>query len=196
MYYIYKITNIIRNKHYIGFTSNPKIRWANHKSCKDNRPLYNSMRKHGIENFTFEILYEHENKEHVLSEMEPFFIEKYNSYNKGYNCTRGGESISDYARELASKRMKLNNPMKILKTNNGSFKKGYKPVITPERNEKIKQSKLGSNNPNFNKKGNARRLNKYMICEHCNKITNLGNYKRWHSNNCKSNPYSTTIIFP
>ena len=63
--YVYKITNLINNKLYIGITKNIKSRFAYHRTryCKvskreyKNKPLYQAMVKYGIENFKFEILY-------------------------------------------------------------------------------------------------------------------------------------------
>lgn len=186
MYYIYKITNKVNGKCYVGFTNNPSIRWSNHKHCKYNRPLYNSIKKHGIENFSFEILYEHEDRNHVLLEKEPFFIKLHEAYSKGYNCTLGGENTNSLeARKKNSERMKSNNPMKVLRTNNGSFKKGQSPIITPERNEKIRLSKLGENNPMYGNVHAADHMNITLICPHCNKSVNKGNYYRWHGDNCK-----------
>ena len=55
MPYIYKITNINTNKVYIGKTSRTiQERWKEH--CKQfnqdalNRPLYNAMKKYGVDN--------------------------------------------------------------------------------------------------------------------------------------------------
>ncbi len=63
--YVYKITNTINNKCYIGITNNYKKRWSNHKTTYLNenskeydKPLYRAFRKYGLENFTFEILEE------------------------------------------------------------------------------------------------------------------------------------------
>lgn len=64
MYYTYMITNNINEKVYIGITNNFKERWLRHKSnsraCKDKKgkdtPLYSAMRKHGVDNFKFEVL--------------------------------------------------------------------------------------------------------------------------------------------
>ena len=58
---IYKITNIINNKVYIGQTSiSPMKRWDDHFSAYKNTAnklyLYNEMRKYGIENFAFQII--------------------------------------------------------------------------------------------------------------------------------------------
>jgi group I intron endonuclease len=59
--HIYKITNLINNKVYIGQTiqKNPKMRWYAHLNYAKNGVkghLYDSIRKHGIENFKWEIL--------------------------------------------------------------------------------------------------------------------------------------------
>jgi hypothetical protein len=94
--------------------------------------------------------------------------------------------LSPEFRKKNSNRMKKNNPMSIMKTNKGSFKKGHKPVINEERNKKISESKIGYKNPNFGKIGCANHLNnKNVQCPHCKIITNIGNAKRWHMDNCK-----------
>ena len=188
IYSIYKITNTVNNKCYIGFTHNPKLRWKNHKNSSHiRRPLYESMKKHGVDNFTFEILYQSDDREHTLLVMEPYYIELYNSYNKGYNCTKGGlNTNNDEMRLNSSIRMKANNPMRKLKHNNGTFKKGHKPKITQERNDKIRESKLKEKNPNYGNKSAADHLHKEKFqCELCGKVTNIGNYKRWHGDNCR-----------
>ena len=59
---LYKITNKVNNKMYIGITfQNPPIkRWNGHKSKARNGgrlPLYESIRKYGEDNFEFEVIY-------------------------------------------------------------------------------------------------------------------------------------------
>ncbi len=59
--YIYKIENKMNGKCYIGQSISPKVRWSRHKyNCKNNVStyLYEDMRKDGVENYTFEIIYE------------------------------------------------------------------------------------------------------------------------------------------
>jgi group I intron endonuclease len=96
MFYIYKATNLLNQKSYIGFTENPDRRWNQH--CNDyrryNRPFYNAMKKYGPENFHFEIIYENEDRQATLVQMEPFFIELYDTYRYGYNCTKGGANTN------------------------------------------------------------------------------------------------------
>ena len=60
MAYIYKITNLINNKIYIGKTNRTiEERFKEHcneykKERSEKRPLYNAMNKYGIENFKIE----------------------------------------------------------------------------------------------------------------------------------------------
>ena len=93
---IYKITNLINNKVYIGLTTTElKVRWDNHRQCVKNDPrhLYCSMRKYGIENFTIEQIDSADNIA-KLGELERYYIEKYNSQNPsiGYNLSAGGQT--------------------------------------------------------------------------------------------------------
>ena len=96
MGFIYKITNLINNKVYIGLTTETiEKRWKNHISCvgKIKRHLYNAMGKYGIENFTIEEIDRSDNFT-ILGELERKYIKEYNSINReyGYNITHGGES--------------------------------------------------------------------------------------------------------
>ena len=53
---IYKIQNLINGKIYIGQSVHIKARFNAHKSEARNgntRPLYNAIRKYGVENFSF-----------------------------------------------------------------------------------------------------------------------------------------------
>ena len=96
---IYKITNLINGKVYIGQSTNIKRRWKDHKKdafWKNNPeyeyPLYRAMRKYGINNFSFEVLEECSKDE--LNDKEKFYITKYDSYKNGYNQTEGGDSVT------------------------------------------------------------------------------------------------------
>lgn len=93
---IYKITNLINGKVYIGQSQNIKKRWAVHRSdyLKDGKDyaLYRAFRKYGIENFSFEIIEECSKNE--LDVKEKFYIAKYNSFFcDGYNMTLGGQGV-------------------------------------------------------------------------------------------------------
>lgn len=88
---IYKITNKINGKCYIGQSVDIERRFNEHKNCKVDKPLYRAFKKYGIDNFTFEILEECSQEE--LNEKEIYYIVFYNSTTdgNGYNLEHGGE---------------------------------------------------------------------------------------------------------
>lgn len=94
MGYIYKITNTLNNKIYIGQTSKSiQERYSVHLKCakkKINRYLYDAMNKYGVDKFKVECIGEYPND--VLDEQERYWISYFNSNNRefGYNMTPGG----------------------------------------------------------------------------------------------------------
>ena len=95
MGYIYKISNDINDKVYIGKTTfNIEKRWNEH--CNDstkvrckNKPLYRAFNKYGITHFRVEAIEECDDEK--LNERESYWIEYYDSYYYGYNATLGGD---------------------------------------------------------------------------------------------------------
>ncbi len=100
---IYKITNTVNNKVYIGkHCGTTKHRWETHlKNALDGtRPehLYKAMNRYGIDKFKYEVLETHPISvgDKFLNEREKFFIKKYNSRSNdsGYNMTDGGDGLT------------------------------------------------------------------------------------------------------
>ena len=96
---IYKITNLINGKIYIGQSINIQQRWKAHRSKpfykngdQYQTPLYRAIRKYGLNNFIFEII--EECFESELNDKEQYYIQYYDATNpdKGYNLTRGGQT--------------------------------------------------------------------------------------------------------
>jgi group I intron endonuclease len=116
--FIYKITNKINNKIYIGKTcnKNPFNRWARHLNTAKHKTTVNhtyqlihkAINKYGKENFTFEVI-EICNVENIGLEREKFWIEQYKSnvykYGNefGYNLTEGGDGSSGFKHSKESK---------------------------------------------------------------------------------------------
>lgn len=96
MPYIYKITNNINGKIYIGKTNfTIEKRWKEHcndyqKETLQKRPLYSAMKKYGIENFSIEEVEQLESPQQA-EEREKYWIEYYGSFKNGYNATIGGD---------------------------------------------------------------------------------------------------------
>ena len=95
---IYKHTNLINGKSYIGQTcaANPKVRWAGGSGYSRRNPVfYNAIKKYGWENFNHEILVDGITTLEEANRLEIELIAKYHTYIKdpkcwGYNTTPGG----------------------------------------------------------------------------------------------------------
>ena len=97
--YIYKVTNKINGKIYIGQTiQSVKDRWYRHcgksgiSKAELNTHFKRAILKYGKENFTIETIEMCDSTE--LDDKEKFYISYYNSYINGYNSTIGGQDGS------------------------------------------------------------------------------------------------------
>ena len=101
MFYVYKITNVINDKVYIGKSYHPQERFQEHirdaKSGAD-RVLPRAIRKYGEDSFVLEVIAEYGNEsDQDLAESE--YIRHYDccvldGADRGYNMTRGGDGFS------------------------------------------------------------------------------------------------------
>jgi group I intron endonuclease len=128
MGFIYKITNILTNKCYIGETkkNNPEARWNEHKRKIEKGigcpALQCAVNKYGISNFIFKVLIICFDEDRYKFEIE--YIQKYNSMvPNGYNLTKGGEGGGFYGKKhtiesknkisISQKEFYKNNPEQI-----------------------------------------------------------------------------------
>jgi group I intron endonuclease len=93
---VYKITNVLTNKSYIGYTAKTLTeRVTDHfkdaDKMRDNRKFYNAIRKYRNQTcWIFEVL--HENiSVNQAKKLEIENIKKFDTYNTGYNATKGGD---------------------------------------------------------------------------------------------------------
>ena len=90
---IYRITNLLDGRSYIGQSVDIAERWKQHIKCglgidAPNNILYKAMQKDGVENFTFEVLQLCGKDE--LNNQEVFWIDYYKTQKYGYNMSKGG----------------------------------------------------------------------------------------------------------
>ena len=93
-YFIYKHTNKINNKIYIGQTcQKPEYRWNHGEGYKGSPRFYSAIQKYGWNNFIHEILYSNLTLEEANS-LEDILIKQYKSNDLcyGYNLDRGGNN--------------------------------------------------------------------------------------------------------
>jgi group I intron endonuclease len=131
--YIYKITNLINNKIYIGQTihDNPKY-------LGGGRLIKMAIKKYGRKNFLKEIL-EICSKKEDLSKKEIYWIKKFNSRDPkiGYNMAEGGASF--YINEESRK--KISESLKGKYIGKNAFRHGIK--LTEEHKKIISKSNKG-----------------------------------------------------
>ena len=152
MAYIYKITNKINNKCYIGKTLKTiEERWKEHckdylRRSKEKRPLYSAMKKYGIENFKVEEI--EQCSESIVNEREKYWIEYYSSFKNGYNATLGGDGKAYIDRDLVvsiyNKLQNITETAKQLNIHPDSVHNILKDKqIQIKSNEDIAKEKLG-----------------------------------------------------
>jgi len=139
---IYKATNIINNKSYVGKTIRTLEKRINeHKKANYKTYFCRAIDKYGVENFKWEILKENVERK-MLGIMETFMIMVHHTYRSegGYNCTWGGEGGDTFT----------NNPNKeiIRKKSMERASKYWKE--NPDKYEEFRKSsskRMKNNNP-------------------------------------------------
>lgn len=192
-HYIYKITNNINGKYYIGVTVDPKRRKQQHFSSHRGEvySIHRAISKYGKENFSFDIIEECLTEDEAYEREAELIADNPGSYNTAGR--RGGFASEEHRRKVVQQ-MTNNNPMKtpeaiakVSFTMKEKWRKGEVPAFTEERNKKISESKLGKLNPNFGNPSASKHLNDAppVVCEKCGMSMNKSNYVRWHGDNCK-----------
>lgn len=125
---IYKITNKINNKIYVGQTKlslSDKLKLHINKSKYGKYYINNAIRKYGIENFTIEEIEKCKSKEQ-LNEREIYWIKELNSKNKkiGYNLTDGGDGNSNPSLETR-KKMSISHKGQVAWNKNKTYEELY-----------------------------------------------------------------------
>lgn len=103
-YIVYKHTNKINGKVYIGITrTNVELRWrsdgSGYRKCVK---FYNAVKKYGWDNFSHEILFTGLTKEEACT-LEIALISKYKRENISYNISGGGEGCGIMSEETKLK---------------------------------------------------------------------------------------------
>ena len=112
--YIYKITNNVNNKIYIGQTKNTieqrfkgHIKQAKANKKSDHSILHEAIRKYGELNFYVEEI-DFANTKNELDEKEKYWIKNLNAQNSkiGYNIMPGGEGVDFYSLSIETQNKK------------------------------------------------------------------------------------------
>lgn len=91
-FYIYKITNIVNNKVYIGQSISPKHRWQAHKRSanKPSQIIHYALAKYDIRNFVFEVVASCLDQDAANNTETTIVIQENSLVPNGYNVSNGG----------------------------------------------------------------------------------------------------------
>jgi group I intron endonuclease len=169
---VYKITNLINGKCYIGSTTktlaNRKYGHIRESKYRCKHVIHKALRKYGEDNFKWEILCKCLSIKEIQKK-EAYFIKYYNTFKNGYNSTPGfdnttlGYKFTAQQRKDVSERVRgKNNPnygnkwsnkqkqiASIRQSNNHQHLTGKNnPSKRMEVRNKIRETKMGVNNIN------------------------------------------------
>lgn len=150
----------------LGFTGqDPELRKKQHFTFafQENnkhhvkKVLYQAIRKYGVENFDFDVIYESENREETLLK-ETFFISEYKTFLgledcKGYNADTGGLVPEKTQEQIQKHRELLTGKKKP-----SGFSELVSKRVSGEGNPMF--GKLGEDNPNYGSKRTEEAKNK------------------------------------
>jgi len=151
---IYKITNKVNGKCYIGATEKTlEERWNGHVKTamvkKKDWILSKAIRKYGPDAFIKEVLEEHPDRKYTFDVLEPKYILEHNTFGEnGYNMTGGSEGgIGHKHTEETRKRISLGLLGKPLsEKHRESIRLGnLGKKMSEEAKEKMRLSRLGKN---------------------------------------------------
>lgn len=184
-YSIYKTTNLINKKIYIGChkTDDP-----NDDYLGSGKYLKKAISKYGIENFKKEVLFVFDNPEEMFAKELELVTEEFCKREDTYNLKKGGSGGWDHItwknkkRDLSSRKKMSEAAKKRVGEKNNFFGKSH----TKETRAKIGRESKKRAKAIYDiriEKGNH--PNSKVICPHCNKEGQMRAMKRWHFSNCK-----------
>ena len=158
---VYKITNKLNNKIYIGSSVNCKGRWSVHKCKASDQYISRAMKKYGVENFIFEIIETCEIEQ--LREREQYWLDHFKSYDReiGYNigiCAERPMFKVEVSEETRKFRSELGKTW--VGDKNPFFGKTHTEETKKAISEALKGKSAGENNPNYGKKHSPEALKK------------------------------------
>lgn len=151
-YCLYKHTNLINSKIYIGITcQKPNNRWRKGNGYKECPCFYNAIKKYGWDNFKHEILLDELTKEEA-EQKEIELIKKYKSNNHkyGYNIANGGnysgrmsqETKNKISKSLKGRKFTNEHKNKISESQKGYKNHMYGKHLSQETKDKISKGNL------------------------------------------------------
>lgn len=209
-YTIYKITNLIDNKIYIGKHQTKNL---NDGYMGSGKLVIEAIQKYGIENFTKETLFNFDNESDMNAKEAELVTKDFVKEDTNYNLCPGGHGGWGYINLSGLKKFRGMTHSEESRNKMGhkgnSFRKGKKisdetkKMLSIIMSEKLKgkpkseeHKKKLSESLKANEKLKGRKFPnrkkrepisfEVVICPHCNKSGKKNAMKRWHFDNCKT----------
>lgn len=212
-YYLYKVTNSINNKIYIGVH---KTRNLDDGYRGSGKRLIAAYSKYGLSAFNFEIMQFFNTEQEMYQREAEIVNEAFLQRNDVYNLKKGGEGGWYLSNEIVVKRTQkikgqkrsVEQRKRISESKKGDKNPCFKKTYSEEEKNlwsKIMKEKArrGVNHPcygthkteearqNLSEKNKKAFLNRKKItCNFCNKVLLPNHYARYHGEKCKLNVYS------
>lgn len=172
--YVYKITNKVNGKCYIGQSTNVGMRFYRYKrmECKKQTKLYRAFVKYGIDSFSFNIIDMGIDKL-KLDELEIHHIKLYNCIDDGYNCSCGGSSGGKHSTETKRKISESQRGRIVSEESRRRMSEAWKGrIVTEETRRKMSNANKGKHRSDITNKRMAEARKGYTITEeHKRKIS-------------------------
>lgn len=186
---IYKITNLVNDKVYIGKT----IRTLDERKREhlkdykiEDTKLYRAMRKYGVDNFVFSIV-EDDIPNEQTGYCERKYIKEYNSYYEGYNSTFGGEGESSIDEDIIIKLFLEGNNCTTIEKKTNYTRKTISSIL--KRNGYEVKNHLGKNSEGVN----GTEIKVTYLNENYNSLTELAYYLKENEDTFKDKKIPTII---
>lgn len=200
---LYKITNKVNGKIYIGVHSTDNI---NDNYMGSGSQLAKAKKKYGIENFSKEIIALYDSREELLNAEKEYVDASFVERTDTYNCVVGGGHWSETPSEFMNTehRRKIGDANKIsLKGNSNransttspeakeNMKRcgapGVKRVWTEEHKHNNRMAQIGktASAETKAKLSESAKKRAKVECPHCGIFVPPQQFNRWHNDNCK-----------
>lgn len=194
-YTIYKITNIINGKIYIGKHITKNI---NDNYMGSGKRLKDAIKHYGLNNFKKEILFLFDNEYDMNAKEAELVTEKFVKENTNYNLCPGGNGGFGYINTNDITKFKgkkhSDDTKKLIAEKATGRKHSIETKIKlseiylsnkKERNQKVSDSLVGRKLSSEHKRKLSKSCVKEVTCPHCNKTGKTPVIYRYHFNNCK-----------
>jgi len=206
---IYKATNTVTGKSYIGFTNDFSVRKSNHfgdASRGSTTHFHNSIRKHGKDNFKWVIIAEATTRKEA-GELETKLIHKHDTFVNGYNSTTGGESDWEITEKMRANIVAAakNRPPVSSKTRKKLSELHTGKIVSIKARKNMSIAHLGykPSKESIQKRADSNRGKKrtqemrdkmsiaakklpIVICPHCEYEGRGNSMARWHLDKCRN----------